>query len=175
MNDLEYYINAFAHLQRPPCSVCPISSKNQAPHKPFLLLSVIDLIAGGILNASFMDTQGDLNELNDLFERYWRRLNPITQEGIIAVPFSRLHNEPFWKLVPNDKVDFTPAITNNIYSVEQLKSVALGAKIDGDLFRHLGNAENRNALRETMLTAHFSQDAAEILREQVAVNAAAFD
>ncbi len=83
MRDLEYFINAFAQLRRAPGPVWTGAMRNLAPHKPFLLLSVIDLIAGGILKNSFIDTQQDLNELNELFVRYWRRLSQTLRSRMI--------------------------------------------------------------------------------------------
>jgi putative restriction endonuclease len=175
MKNLAYYIDAFSHLNRAPGAVWTDATRKRAPHKPFLLLSLLDLMAGGILKSSYIDTQNDLNELNDLFVRYWRRIVPLAQKSSIAFPFSRLHNETFWKLMPRDKVAMTAAIVNNISTVSQLRSVAIGAKIDDDLYFHLDSSDSRNALRETLLAAHFSNGAAAVLRDQAAINAGAFD
>lgn len=175
MNDLAFYIDAFARLTRAPGSVWTDATRKKAPHKPFLLLALIDLAAGGILRSAFIDTQNDLAELNDLFVRYWRRIVPLAQKSSIALPFSRLHNEPFWKLVPRDKVEITQAVLNNISTVTQLRNAAMGAKIDDDLYALMSDEAGRNAFRETLLTAHFSQEAADSLREQIAIHAGAFD
>jgi len=175
MTELENYIKAFANLRRAPGPVWTEATRKQAPHKPFLLLAVMDLAASGIITSSFIDTQNDLNELNDLFVRYWRRIVPLSQKSSIALPFSRLHNESFWKLVPNDKTEITPAVINNINTVTQLRSVAAGAKIDDALYAFMSDASGRTALRETLLTAHFSKEAGDALREQVAIHAGAFN
>ena len=58
---------------------------------------------------------------------YWRRVVPLSQKSSIAFPFSRLHNEPFWRLVPIEGKEITPAEINNIGSVSQLRVLAIGA------------------------------------------------
>ena len=95
---LEKFLRQFAHLRRAPGHVWNEATRKQAPHKPLLLLAVLDLVARGVLTSSFIEISGDLVELNDLFTGYWRRVVPITQKSSIAFPFSRLHNEPFWSL-----------------------------------------------------------------------------
>lgn len=100
MPTLETYIRHFAHLRRAPNAVFTAASKRQAPHKPLLLLAVLDLVARGVITTPFIAVTGDLTELNELFNLYWRRIIPLGQTSSIAFPFSRLHNEPFWELVP---------------------------------------------------------------------------
>lgn len=100
MTNLETYINQFAHLRRAPNAVFTAATKKQAPHKPILLLAVLDLVARGVINSPIIAVTGDLIELNELFNLYWRRIIPLGQTRSIAFPFSRLHNEPFWELVP---------------------------------------------------------------------------
>ena len=41
---------------------------SQAPHKPFVLLSVLDLIAEGVITGNFIEPS---LELLDSFNRYW--------------------------------------------------------------------------------------------------------
>jgi putative restriction endonuclease len=146
----------------------------RAPHKPILLLAVLDMVARDVITSSFIQVTGDLVELNDLFNLYWRRVVPLGQSSSIAFPFSRLHNEPFWKLVPLPGKEITPAIINNITSVSQLRAVALGACMDEELFRIMQQPENRNALCEALLRSCFSDEAIAALQEQITINAEAY-
>jgi putative restriction endonuclease len=174
MRDFEKYLRLFARLRRAPGSNWTAATRNRAPHKPLLLMALMDLIARGVVTSSFVDVTGDLVELNELFSGYWRRVVPLTQTSSIAFPFSRLHNEPFWKLVPVPGIEITPAAINNISSVNQLHGVALGAKLDDDLFLLLQQPESRNALRQVLLETCFSQEAQVALLEQAAINAEAY-
>lgn len=61
----------------------------------------------------FIAVTGDLVELNELFNLYWRRIIPLGQTSSIAFPFSRLDREPFWELVPQPGTTITPAIISS--------------------------------------------------------------
>jgi putative restriction endonuclease len=137
-------------------------------------MAVIDLVARGVITSSFIEVTGDLVELNDLFTGYWRRVVPITQKSSIAFPFSRLHTEPFWELVPVSGREITREAINNITSVSQLRGIAIGARLDDELFLLLQSPENRMVLRQVLLQSCFSEDAQIVLQEQAQINAEAF-
>jgi len=100
MNKLSDCILQFTHLNRAPGPVWSDATKRKAPHKPILLLAVLDLVHRGVITSPFIAVTGDLLELNELFNLYWRRIIPLRQSSSIAFPFSRLDREPFWELVP---------------------------------------------------------------------------
>jgi putative restriction endonuclease len=81
---------------------------------------VLDLVHRGVITTPFVDVTGDLVELNELFNLYWRRIIPLGQSSSIAFPFSRPDREPFWELVPQPGKTITPAIINNTSSVTYL-------------------------------------------------------
>jgi len=140
MNELVTCIKQFAHLRRAPNAVFTEATMKLAPHKPILLLAVLDLVARGVITSSFIAVTGDLVELNELFNLYWRRIIQLGQTSSIAFPFSRLHNEPFWELAPLPGKEIIPATINNITSVSQLRTLALGASLDETLFHYMGDA-----------------------------------
>lgn len=175
MTTLETYIRQFAQLRRAPNAIFTEATKKRAPHKPILLLAVLDLVHRHVINTPFIDVTADLVELNELFNLYWRRIIPLGQTSSIAFPFSRLDREPFWQLVPQPGKAITPAIINNTSSVSYLRKYALGAKLDEGLFRIMQSGEGREALREALLRSTFSPEAAALLREQSVINREAFD
>jgi putative restriction endonuclease len=174
MTPLATYIWQFAHLRRAPNAVFTDVTKKRAPHKPILLLAVLDLVARGVIASPVIDVTGDLVELNELFNLYWRRIIPLGQTSSIAFPFPRLHNEPFWKLVPQPEKAITSAVINNITSVSQLRTVAFGARMDEDLFCYMQQPESRNALRESLLCSCFSEEGRAALEDQAGINAEAY-
>jgi putative restriction endonuclease len=171
---LERYIRQFARLRRAPGATWSPATKNRAPHKPLLLMALMDLVARGVITSSFIDVTGDLVELNELFSGYWRRIIPLGQTSSIAFPFSRLHNEPFWKLVPVSGTELSPVVINNITTVSQLRTFAVGARMDEELFLLLQQRESRMALRQILAETCFSEEAQAALREQVLINAEAY-
>lgn len=173
MKSIDHYIKLFSKLKRSPHAVWGDATKNKAPHKPILLLSVIDLISRGLLKSNFIDLKNALSELNDLFNSYWSRVVPLGQTSSVAFPFSRLHNEGFWKLVPLAAVSsFRKA--PEVSTVPQLREVALGAEIENDLFFCMQDARNRNALRQALLQSSFSEEAQKELESQAMINANAY-
>ena len=174
MSEIATYINQFSSLTRAPGAMWTQATKRKAPHKPILLLAVLDLVARGVITSPFIDVTGDIVELNELFNLYWRRIIPLEKTSSIAFPFSRLHNEPFWELVPQPEREITPAAINNISSVSQLRTLALGARMDTSLFHQIQQPEGRNALRETLLRSCFSEEAQSALKEQAGINAEAY-
>lgn len=174
MTTIETYITQFSRLNRAPGAVWGESTRRKAPHKPILLLAVLDLVHRGVITSPFIDVTGDLVELNELFNLYWHRILPHGQTSSIAFPFSRLHREPFWELVPQSSSTISQAVIHRTSSVTYLRKHAVGARIDADLFHIIENEKGRDALRETLLQSCFSLEAAARLREQSAINREAF-
>jgi putative restriction endonuclease len=110
MTDLTNSIKNFTSLKRAPGATWTDATKRRAPHKPILLLAVLDLVHRGVITLPFIDATGDLVELNELFNLYWRRIVPLGQTSSIAFPFSRLDREPFWDLVPQPGTTITPVL-----------------------------------------------------------------
>jgi hypothetical protein len=67
----------------------------QAPHKPFLLLSIMDLIAEGFIAKNFIEPAF---ELVDTFNTYWNSIMPLGSKTSMAYPFPRLKTDGFWHL-----------------------------------------------------------------------------
>ncbi len=168
-------LKLFSSLSRAPGAVWTEATRRKAPHKPLLLLAVLDLVHRGVITTPFIDVTADLVELNELFNLYWRRVVPLGQTSSIAFPFSRLSREPFWELVPQPGKAITDAVINNTASVSYLHKYALGTKLDDGLFRVMQSGDGREALREALLLSCFFEEAAAQLREQSAINREAFD
>jgi putative restriction endonuclease len=69
---------------------------HQAPHRPFLLLSV-DLIAEGAIRRNSIPPSLDLVEM---FNFYWSSIMPPGTKGNMAYPFPRLKTDGFGILSP---------------------------------------------------------------------------
>lgn len=173
MPTLPDYLQMFARLKRATGSIWTEATLNRAPHKPILLLAVIDLVSRGIFTSPIFSVNDDLTEANELFNGYWRRVAPLGHTSSIAFPFSRLSSEPFWKLlaVEGGEVDVKQF---NITTVPQLCRLAIAAQMDDSLFAQIQESASREALRSTLLQAHFSPAAQASLAEQIAINDQAY-
>ena len=73
----------------------PSYTLHRAPHKPFLLLSIMDLIAEGFIAKNFIEPSF---ELVDTFNIYWNSIMPLGSKTSMAYPFPRLKTDGFWHL-----------------------------------------------------------------------------
>ena len=171
---LDRYCRLFSELRRAPGAVWTEATLRRAPHKPMLLLAMMDLVARGVLTSKFISIEGELVELNELFTDYWRAVVPVTQTSSIAFPFSRLHNEPFWRLVPRSGGEVDGNAVDRVSTVTQLRALCVGAVIDDELFALMATPDGREALTLALLRSSFSAEAQRQLLDQVAVHQAAF-
>jgi putative restriction endonuclease len=74
---LEHYIQAFSRLKRAP-GPFPATTRNRAPHKPLLLMAVMDMVDRKSITSEFISIAGELTELASLFTAYWRRVMPAS-------------------------------------------------------------------------------------------------
>ena len=146
--DLSYYEERFAHL-----NVNKMGGQ-AAPHKPILLLAIMDLVECEII----MLPQIELREaLIAAFKWNWARLVPKESHfnPAIGTPFYHMSGEPFWRLVPKD-----PSYAPNTTNITSLREHYEYAEIDSELFVLMLDADARQRLRkvliETYLTDHNS-------------------
>lgn len=147
------------------------ATKFRAPHKPLLLLAVIDLIAQGIINTNFIELTPDLGEL---FNIYWSRVMPLDQRPNIILPFFHLSSDKFWHHIPIPGMESILAATRQIRSVSQLKEIVLGVKLDDELFTLLSQEESRNLLRTVLIETYFAPELDAGLVEQGIINKESF-
>lgn len=140
------YIQKLTHLRTD-------RSRGIAPHKPVLLLSVIDSIERGAITDNKVCITP---ELVATFMEIWGMLvkdGPF--ESRFALPFFHLKSEGFWRLVPFP--DMSPKITSSgsIRSFANLKETIAWAEIDSELFDLMCRPESREALRTAILNNYF--------------------
>ena len=100
---IEEYLKKFANLRTDKGrDRYPAYTHNRAPHKPFLLLSIMDLIAQGQITENFIEPS---LELVDTFNTYWSRIMPPGSTTSMAYPFSRLKTDGFWERITKPGYD----------------------------------------------------------------------
>lgn len=166
------YAKRFASLRtdksrsRWPDAIC-----NQAPHKPLLLLSVLDLFEQGGIKSNLIELTSDLGEL---FARYWERVLPFGQRGNIALPFFHLRSDGFWHLLPQaGRAEILNSVSQ-IRSLSRLEETVLGARLDEALYELLCLPEARMFLRAILIETYFAPAMRESVVEQSTVNHEAF-
>ena len=144
---------------------------HRAPHKPLLLLAVLDLFEQGSLPANLIELTPELGEL---FALYWHKVRPPSQRGILTYPFYYLRSDGFWHLQPRPGQEAALAVYRPNAGLTALRELTLGAKLDDELYALLQSNKERGLLRYTLVITYFSEAAQDALLAQTAVNAAAF-
>jgi putative restriction endonuclease len=97
-SDVVDYVKPFAKLRSDISPSRWTAGTNQrAPHKPFLLLSVMDLIGQGLIKTNFIELNADLM---DIFDLYWVKIMGEERRGTPLFPFYHLQSDQFWHLIP---------------------------------------------------------------------------
>jgi len=126
-------------------------TRQMAPHKPFLLLSILDGIeTGWIKNARITLSQ----DLIETFFHYWKQVMGEERKTTIALPFFHMGSEPFWKL--QYKEGKTPY--KNSPSLGGLTDRIAYAKIDGQLFTMMRDRKKKQEIIKTILQTYFADE-----------------
>lgn len=120
----------------------------KAPHKPILLLSIIQLIHKGEILSNKIYITG---ELVIAFKSNWNKLVVTNHIPNFSLPFFHLNSEPFWRLVYNGLFDNKEKIS----SLGKLKNRIAFAEIDKDLFDILLNPITRTEIENLLLNTYF--------------------
>ncbi|MEZ0611220.1 HNH endonuclease [Fibrella sp. WM1] len=145
---LEYYLYAFSHLN---VGVGKVDGK--APHKPVLLLTVVQAYEAGLLT----DNQIPITpELTSLFKSNWNSLVVSGHTLGFALPFFHLKNEKghWWELVANPGCELWVQ-NGKLTTFANLSMAVAYAQIDSSLAELLLNDTTRQLLRRTLLDTYF--------------------
>lgn len=147
--DIVYYSKLFANL-----NVSSSRQRGNAHYKPILLLSVIDLIAQGIIVDNRILVS---DELINTFNKYWNLLASGSYKGGLHYPFFHLQTEGFWYL------ELKP-VFNGIQpkTTKKLKESVEYAFLDSQLFDLLADSIFRQELVDTLVAVWFSANKKEL-------------
>ena len=123
-------------------------TKGRAPHKVFLLLSILDGIEQGWISDSIIYPS---QNLVDNFFQYWDNIMGEDRSTSIALPYFYMKSESFWELVYKPgKNKFT-----NSPSWGALKDRVEFARINEDLFEAMNNRSMRQMIRGFLMETYF--------------------
>ena len=148
MTKLLDYIEQFSILR-----IASISGV-RAPHKPVLLLSVIDLVANGEIHSPYVELT---DTLIDIFKKNWSSyaLENTKCKSDIDKPFWHMNSEPFWNLVSMDGREVTKSnFMGTPYSIGNLRKQIKYAEIDSELFKLMQNHHSRETLKEILINKY---------------------
>jgi len=130
-----------------------------APHKPILLLAVLDVIERGQVFANQIELTP---ELVAAFRDYWRALvTANTWQERIVLPFRYMVQEGFWELV-KDGIPISKQALGTQPTIRQMTTEVDGARLAPDLWALLQDRTARNTLRLFLLSHYFSRGIADV-------------
>jgi putative restriction endonuclease len=158
MKDFSYYKKCFSTLH---------TAKSQgysAPHKPLLLLSIIDLVERGIIRNNRIELSDALIATFKSTTARYIGHSPLFTPNI-GQPFYHLQHEPFWHLVPMEtSAEYDIAADSSTdygkmsvsYAISTLRTTYRYAIIDEELIHLLLNEDARAQLRVTLISVYLA-------------------
>lgn len=142
-------------------------TRDSAPHKPFLLLSIIDGIEIGWINSPEITLSQDLIET---FSRYWKTIMGQDRNTTIALPFYHMGSEPFWELAYKEGMN----PYKNSPSLGGLMNRLAFARMGDDLFSLMRDKEGKRIITETLLDIYFAEKLHSRVKEIHRINVGAY-
>lgn len=137
-------------------------TRGGAPHKPILLLAVMDLVESGLIVENLVPYD---DRLLSVFDDYWaacrgeRLTNPLQ-------PFWHLKNDGVWSLVPRGgQAQAELDAMGGMPSLRRFREVVAGGRLAADLWTAASSKEGRQEVRQLLLGCYFG----EALRNDLAV------
>ncbi|MBZ9729504.1 HNH endonuclease [Salegentibacter sp. JZCK2] len=124
----------------------------RAPHKPILLLSIIQLIAKDKITSNRIFIT---SEILLAFKQNWAQLVTTDHSRNFALPFFHMRSEPFWHLVakPGKRIETTRS--KSIKSFNNLNESIVFAEVDKELFLLLQQPENQLWFEQLLIEFYF--------------------
>ena len=147
-NQIEKYLKTLLKLRRAP------SKNGRAPHKPILLLAIINLFAQGHIKSNIIYLTP---ELVAEFKQLWNTFDIKGFNPLIAQPFFHMRSEGFWKLIPNFGFDKWLQYTKQCNSINAIKRAVNRVEIDKELAGLLIEPDSRKILKNSILKTYFNE------------------
>ena len=139
---------------------------HERPHKPVLLLSLIDLMERKLVAKNLFPLS---DELVAAFKRYFAVVKKRDDQPTIQNPFFHLCGDGFWKLVPvaGEPPIYREGAAAGAPGVAELRRRSVGGQFDAGLWALMSEPITRHQLREALIARYFPDE-----REKLAAVAA---
>ena len=136
-----------------------IESLHGAPHKPFLMLAVLQGIDEGRITENLIEPSIEL-ELS-----FWEHSDclDIHRKRDMWLPFFHMNSEPYWDLLRHDGGDTVD--DGQPKSTTKLRRTYIGAKLSEEFWGLVSVEANRNNLRDEILVNNFHPDVHSNIKE----------
>ncbi|MBV5348317.1 HNH endonuclease [bacterium] len=137
-----------------------------APHKPILLLAVVEGFENGYLWGKEVPIS---EELLTSFHNYWKLLVDTGNGANFSLPFFHLGSEKsgFWKLKVWGKKEIPVTKSNSIKSFKALCETVEYAVLSDEFAQALQNPTQRNEIKMALLKRYFPDKASNLFKSPV--------
>lgn len=142
---LSKYLNIFKKLRID-------RSRGPAPHKPILLLSLLQTFQNGLNNTQRIYISP---ELVGLFKTNWNLLVTSNHDCRFALPFYHLIGDKFWKLIPKSGFENILRLPTSMRSFASLNAAVDCALIDEDFLFLMQDDFSNGLLQQFLLDEYF--------------------
>jgi len=139
------YIKAFEKLRID-------RAHGNAPHKPILLISILQMFQRGLINSSRIYITP---ELVALYRSNWSLLVTTNHDCRFALPFYHLTSDKFWKLLPKPGFENILQLSASMRSFANLNAAVECAIIDEELVEIMKDKISNYLLIEILLNEYF--------------------
>ena len=145
---IEHYEDRFYDLHT------GIVGNHERPHKPAMLLAVMDLIESGAIEQNLLPFS---TELRERFTHYFETVGSVDDKNTPWNPYFYLRSEPFWSHVPTPGNEAAVVALSSPPTLGNLPTLIEGAALTPDLWNAVIDATQRPRLRDVLISRYFPQ------------------
>lgn len=142
-----YYLNLFSKLN------CAKYRGKEAPHKPVLLLAIIELFAQCRLNSGEIHPTAELEQA--FFQVWQTHVHDNDFAMLLGTPFYHMKTEAFWQFDINSSCGISIDDKYKLKNLNTLRKAGAYATLDPGLVKCLQNPEARQQLQTLLINRYF--------------------
>jgi putative restriction endonuclease len=129
---------------------------HERPHKPVLLLSILDLLDRGVIAENKVPLS---DELARSFRRHFDVVRERDDQPTVQYPFFHLSGDQFWELVPKpgEAAIYRSGATSGAPSVAELRRRVAYGQFDDHLWALMSDRQSRYLLRNALIARYFPE------------------
>ena len=129
---------------------------HEHPHRPVLLLSIIDLLDRSVIQENAVPLS---DELLATFKRYFAVVKERDDKPTIENPFYFLSGDKFWQVIPCGGTEplYREGYASGAPSVARLRRHSAIGRFDEGLWALMSDAVARHQLREALFARYFPE------------------
>ena len=155
MEALQKYLKAFSKLKR------GVTKYGLAPHKPVMLISVLQGFESGLINENKIYITP---ELVFLFKSNWTNLIKTNHVCNFALPFFHLKGEKFWKIIPKQGFESIIVIKESISSFSEINAIADYVVLNDVLYNLVKKSYDNLILQQFILDTYFPETKNDLIK-----------